>query len=266
MFDYPYITMEDIRPGIFRIDHADYHNGPGVSSSTLKAILRSPAHTKTEMGDSPALAFGRAFHMAILEPELYRVSYAVKPKGLRSGTKKHTEWMAENEGKESISEDDQEKINRMAENVKNTKTWQKFKDYPAEIAHFAMHEPTGLLLKCKCDMIGDVIVDWKSTSNASPKSFFSDMAKYQYPLSAALYQDIVLETTGRKMMFVIGAVEKTPPFGVAFYELMDDSLEQGRKDYKEALSIYGQCVAEDKWPCYPDEIQPAKLPRWYFGS
>ncbi len=262
MFEYPVITKEQIKPGIFRIDHDEYHQGPGVSSSELKAILRSPAHAKVECKDSPALAFGRAFHMAILEPELFEGSYTIMPKFSGTGSvARRKEWIDENEGREILKEEDSATIVAMSASVKASKFWDKIKDYDVEIAHFA--EVDGTLQKCKADMIGDWIIDFKSTQDASPKKFFSSANNFGYHTSAAYYVDIVKQATGRALPFMWIAVEKTPPYGVAFYNVPARMLEVGREEYQRALRIYKECEASGEWPSYPDEIQELPLPGWF---
>jgi hypothetical protein len=53
---------EHIEPGFYRKSHQDYHAGPGLSQSMIKALLRSPAHAKVPVEETPAMRFGRAFH------------------------------------------------------------------------------------------------------------------------------------------------------------------------------------------------------------
>jgi len=265
LFEYPVITKDQIKPGVFRIDHDEYHEGEGVSSSELKTMLRSPAHAKVKGTYSPALAFGRAFHMAILEPELFESTYTLMPKFSGTGMKARKEaWLAENEGKETLSEDDYGTIRHMSAAVKASKFWPRIKDYDVEIAHFAQDPKTNILMKCKADMIGDWIIDVKSTQNASGESFVRDAIKFGYHISAAYYQDIVKLATGRMLPFMWIAVEKSEPYGVAFYEADSAMLEVGREEYLRALSIYGKCIGTGEWPAYPDTIQELPIPGWFW--
>src|SRR5690606_16676979 len=56
-----------------------------ASASGLKQMLRSPAHFKHWVEDpeadkeTPTLTFGKAFHVATLEPDLFAKVYAVLP-------------------------------------------------------------------------------------------------------------------------------------------------------------------------------------------
>ena len=61
---------------------AIYHGTKALSKSGLDQFRKSPAHFRawqdgtTKNESSPALEFGTAVHMAILEPELFAKSYA----------------------------------------------------------------------------------------------------------------------------------------------------------------------------------------------
>ena len=66
-------------PGFYRIPHQDYHAGAGLSQSMIKALLRSPAHAKVPVEETPAMRFGRAFDTGVLEPHLFDEEYVIRP-------------------------------------------------------------------------------------------------------------------------------------------------------------------------------------------
>jgi exodeoxyribonuclease VIII len=75
-----------MQPGIYsNLSNAAYHGGAGVSNSMLCTILKqSPAHLKAardnhaEREPTPAMKIGTAFHMLVLEPELFDNSYVLE--------------------------------------------------------------------------------------------------------------------------------------------------------------------------------------------
>ncbi|MDP1573157.1 MAG: PD-(D/E)XK nuclease-like domain-containing protein [Pseudomonadota bacterium] len=77
-------------PGLVEVPAADYHAHPALGHSALIKLLRSPAHYlhyRSEPGkDTPAKAFGTAFHAAVLEPGLFAAEYAVIDPMLLEGT------------------------------------------------------------------------------------------------------------------------------------------------------------------------------------
>ncbi len=62
-----------MKPGIYpNIENEAYHRGPGISSSELKTIIKSPMHYKY-LSENPRpqtanMALGTAAHALILEP------------------------------------------------------------------------------------------------------------------------------------------------------------------------------------------------------
>ena len=74
-----------MKPGIYDgLPDAVYHDAPGVSSSVLKEMGRSPAHCRAKQdGDrnkrTKALETGIILHCAVLEPERFAQDYALPP-------------------------------------------------------------------------------------------------------------------------------------------------------------------------------------------
>jgi hypothetical protein len=86
-----------MNPGIYgNISNADYHGGDGVSNSMLNVLRdKSPMHLKAlrdaanDNQPTAAQRIGTAFHMLVLEPELFDESYVmpmVMPEGTLSTT------------------------------------------------------------------------------------------------------------------------------------------------------------------------------------
>lgn len=125
---------------------------------------------------------------------------------------------------------------------------------------------TGVLCRCRPDWWRDdnVIVDLKTTEDASPEGFAKSMANYRYDVQAAYYLDgVQAATRKRPKAFVFIAVEKKPPYGVGVYVLDSDSLELGRAQYQHDLRVYAECVRTGEWPGYGDKIQTISLPAWH---
>lgn len=235
-------TLNEPLKGLFRIDHEPYHAGIGLSSSDLKNALISYgyySHKKEADEDpTPALEFGRAFHMAILEPALFAKSYVVMPdvdKRTKEGKAAFAAWEAGNVGKERISAKNQDLLETLSASVHAHPRWDMLKNLEPEIMACHTCPETGLFLKCKSDLFGSAIVDFKTALCAAPWEFNKSVTRYGYHISAAFYQDVVRAVTGETMPFVHVVVEKKPPYGVAFYTLNDDYLAEGRKLYRAAM-------------------------------
>ena len=98
----------------------DYRNNEAFSRSQLFKLSKSPAHFKYALEnpevETPALAFGTAFHSYVLEKDKFDNEYIVAPK-LDRRTKEGKALAAQIEasGKIPISEDTFAQIQAMAE-------------------------------------------------------------------------------------------------------------------------------------------------------
>lgn len=125
---------------------------------------------------------------------------------------------------------------------------------------------TGVLCRCRPDWWreDDVLVDLKTTDDASPEVFAKSMANWRYDVQDPFYTDGVKIATGRNVKaFVFIAVEKKPPYAVGVYVLDSASREIGRAMYQQDLKVYAECLANDNWPGYGDKIQTINMPAWH---
>ena len=269
-----------------------YHLGPGVSRSDLETIAElSPAHLieeKNNREEKAAYDFGTAFHSLILEPDLFEQTYTRLPKKMQGVAKrsnldkqKWADYAKEllDSGKKCLDDDDWDSLQRMRDKLMSKKkiSW-LLTDGEAELTCYWVDEKTGILCKCRPDFIKNtrpVIVDLKIVGHkakgnfkrANKRKFKNALGDYGYYIQAPYYLDGATHSLGRAFnSFVFIACEASPPYGVAAYVLNPRNsaltLEQGRSEYKQALWQYAWCKSEDKWPDYPDEIQPIDLPNW----
>ena len=96
---------------------------------------------------------------------------------------------------------------------------------------------------------GSLIVDLKTTMDASPDAFARTAANFNYPLQAAYYVDGLqaagIASPDAVTSFVFLVVEKTPPYGVAVYTLPEDAIEPRSQPVPEcALDLRGRCRHE----------------------
>ncbi len=118
----------------------------------------------------------------------------------------------------------------------------------AEQSFTATHEPTGLLVKVRPDLLIDspkrqrrTVVDFKTTSCKDLAQFLETVDKYGYDRQGAFYADVL----GAQRVVLI-AVQKKAPRGqepqVWVHELTLLQMELGRKKYGKLL----RCAAEQK--------------------
>ena len=248
-----------------------YHNGPGVSASGLKRILRSPAyfkHAPPLRGDD--LDTGSAFHCATLEPQHYAARFHAW-EGRRQG-KAYDEHRAAHPGVTMLTQAQHETAMVMAEAVHRHSFAGALVGEdpgPVETSLYWLDETTRRLCRARPDKLcanHDIIVDLKSTTNASANAFARSAANLRYDMSAALYargyQAIMRKPLGA---YIFVVVEKEPPWQVGLYVLGEEELARGARLVDHALAIYDKCAREDTWPGLPSEIVELRYPRWAFN-
>lgn len=128
---------------------------------------------------------------------------------------------------------------------------------------------TGELCRCRPDWWAtelNLLVDVKTTDDASPEGFAKSVANWRYHVQAPFYVDGVEAATGKRpKAFLFLAVEKKAPHAVAVYGLSQESEELGRLEYRQDLDNYAACRKSGEWPGYGNRIQSLELPAWYFS-
>jgi PDDEXK-like domain of unknown function (DUF3799) len=109
-----------------------------------------------------------------------------------------------------------------------------------------------------------ILVDYKTTAAADPRSLQSAVVRYGYHQQAAWYRDLVLGlglATSAPFLFVFQ--ETTAPYLVHLVELDELLLQMGAERNDVALSLFAQCTADDTWPGYNDGgITTLTPPTW----
>ena len=136
----------------------------------------------------------------------------------------------------------------------------------AERSVYWIDSATGELCRCRPDFWreDDIVVDVKTTDDASPEGFAKSIANWRYDVQDPFYRDGIKAATGRDVRgFVFLAVEKKAPHAVGVYVLDPESIALGRAQYRADLNRYAECNAADQWPGYGDKIQTISLPAWH---
>jgi len=266
-----------IEPGIRQgMSRAEYEAIPAVNQSLLKHYRRSAAHARVQMlsphEPSESQELGTAIHCAILEPSRFAEEYVVSPKFDRRTTKGKqdaADFENANIGKCRIDADDYATCQGIAEAIaaSDTASWMLTTPGRQELGAVWIDPDTGLSCKALIDRItshagSTVVIDLKSTKDASPNAFARDVLNYGYHVQAAFYLDGLNVLGPASRRFVVIAVEKEPPYGVAVYELDDEWIDLGRDAYRDYLRKHAACLASGHWPGYSDAIIPISPPRW----
>lgn len=258
-------------PSKLVLTNTEYHQHPAVGSSSLKHMLKSPAHynynLKNPVVATPAMLLGSAIHEAILEPNLFEANVVVMPKFEGKGSVALKDaWLMQNHGKRILKQDDFDMIQNIVQAVKMNKlASQLLSTGAAEESYFWQDPDTGIVCKCRPDYLREkhILVDVKSTIDASMDGFPTQIARHKYHLQAAYYLDGVTAATGQSFdQFIILAVEKEPPYAMSVHLMDSGTIDAGRLLYKRALARIKECREKNFWPAYDEKILTASLPAW----
>lgn len=253
---------------IHDMTNADYHATSAVSNSVLSSIARSPAHCyalhiaddRKPMQTTPAFFAGTLAHCAILEPAALLDRYMLKPEGLDMRTKEGKAWKAAlPAGVLTIDADEYATALAQRDAVHGVPELAELLGAGvAEVSAFWRDDETGLQCKCRPDWVHTlsdgrvILVDVKTTTDASPQQFSRTVWRYGYHRQAAWYSAGYARAAGVEVAgFVFAAVTNARPFIAAAHTLDDDYLRIGQDECRSLLDEYADCKLTGRWPAFP---------------
>lgn len=247
-----------------------------ISASGLKKIKKSPAHFKEEKTEeTEAMRIGSAYHTYILEPEKFNDEYFVfdetsileiltgegskKPRA----TTKYKEWEQQQysmaDGKVMITLQDFQMIDKMQKVLyRHPYARSLISKGEAEKSVYCELETVhgkDIKVKIRPDYMKrnkKVVVDLKTTSDASKDGFQKNAAQYDYHIQAALYTDLIEKSCGDGMpwSFIFIAQEKKAPYAFNIFEASPQFIAHGRYEYELLLMLYQHCLENNTWLGY----------------
>lgn len=261
---------------IFNCPRETYERMPGVNFSTLKHLVKSPAHYRHALTartlDTDPMILGRATHLATLEPERFRNEVALWEGGTRRG-KVWDAFRAENVGREILKPPAYNACLTLQAAVRNnpdaakylaggqgeiTVLWKHVAVAVGAVPAFEMDCKARLDFRADCG----ALVDLKTARCVSPEEFARACFNLRYHMQAAYYVDGYLAATGKRLPYVVVAVETAPPYVVQVYRIPDAVLDVGRQEYRTLLERLHYCRTNSIWGPYFDGEAELELPRW----
>jgi len=178
----------------------EYHkNTEKISKSGLDLIHKSPLHywerylnPAAQERKTPALILGSAVHCAVLEPGEFGKRYAIAPevdRRTKEGKEIMANFEASIEGLEVISKADSVICERIMEAINKHDEASLLMSKITEVEKVIEVED----MKCRPDAIIEplnLIIDLKTTDDASQRTFGRSALKYRYDVQAAFYIDL----------------------------------------------------------------------------
>ena len=253
------------------ITNAEYHGRKThLSSTNVRTHKKNKKQFKYSLThelvkQTKAMADGTAVHAFFLERDKFNSDFVIKPADMRLNTKAGKEWAQEHQSKIII---DSELGNNLYEMEKS------FMDSPArliydkqgqsELSYF--WDDLGLVKgKCRPDWIsddGNIVVDIKTTTDASPKGFQKSIANWGYHLQLGWYLRGLQKLGLPAKEFIFIAIEKTPPFSVGVYRANKDMITYANDEINNLVYDIDGSLKSDDFPDYTPEIMDLGLPNW----
>ena len=266
------------------------------SYSALSAFKKSPEHLldyyMNRREPTKAQAVGSLLDRMILTPDDWEKFYVVAPQkppfkkdlieqyGKEEGAKLYTEkkeeynkWLIENQHKTIISEADLKEAetirDKVFDNEEAREVLSRISSTQKELRW--TDKKTGIKMRGFMDGRGDgIILELKTTMDASLETFSKDAIKWGYPIQAATYSEAVKAIEFDFPDFYYLVVEKKAPYGISVFKADDDYLRWGKQEYRRLLDSLKYCLDNDKFKMsygfYSaiETYQTLSLPGWMY--
>jgi hypothetical protein len=269
-------VSDDIRPGLhFDLDESIYHAHPtSLSQSGIKTLLESPARFDYERRNpappTAAMEFGSIAHAMRLGVGAEVVVVDVENK--RGKAWSEPADAARAAGKIPLTAAEHKVVCDMAEAADRDPVVKALlSGGEPEVSAFWPDERTGVMRRGRFDYLrDDLIVDYKTAANASPRSFGRTAYSFGYYIQHPYYVDLARDCdmpAVRSLVFLVQ--DKRPPYCIAPLELDRDAITLGRERIRRALEVFRDCTEAGIWPSWADvdpnnPITSVSLPGYAF--
>lgn len=256
-----------------QMDSAAYHSSAGISKHGLDLIRKAPAlyqHKKANPEEpTPAMRWGTLAHTAILEPDKMDEETFILPacdRRTKEGKEIYAQAMREAAGRTIITLEEAQQLDDMRDAFYAEKACrnavQNIEHIEASLYWIDPFQDVQCRARMDAIRKDGIVIDYKTTQDATPKAFLRTVLSFRYHVQAAFYLDALKTVTGQDGTFLLIAQEKTPPYLSCVYVVGDDLIEQGRKEYREDLAAYKTCFDTGDWPSISSHPVTLNLPKW----
>jgi hypothetical protein len=277
-----YMTQAKMAPGHYpELDNDSYHGSEGVSKTHLDTIGgASPAHyydkylaaDREPAKKTDEMILGDAMHKAITEPDLLSEHFVVwegPNRSTKEGKAAWAEFLPSSIGKTVLTKDGMKAVRGVRDSVyKHPIAKTLLVRGKPEQSYYSIDPETGELIKCRVDYdrLNDcgLMVDLKSTADASPDGFGKSVANYGYHVQGGFYPYVVEHCPGQVQCenFAFLCFEKVRPYAIGIYYIEDMEARLGMIEARRSLNLIAKCRRENRWPDYGYKPQPMRLAPW----
>lgn len=258
--------------------HSDCCSGPSISSSGLRTIeAKTAAHywatsylnpDRIEQDAKEAFDFGRAAHTLLLGESGFREQYAVRPEQFSDWrTSAARAWRSEQQdaGRTVLTSEQIGAIRGMSASLGAHPLAKDLLQGRVEQSLIFKDEKTGVWLKSRPDVLpvaDGVVVDLKTTTDASPDAVRRAIVNYAYAMQGAMVGKALKQVLNVDMTaFALIFIEKAAPYAISVIEVDLDWIAYARRQLRRAIDTFARCVEANEWPGYSGE-QVVHMPDW----
>lgn len=270
-------------PGLYTLPAAIYHADPcptpSLSNSIAKILLaQSPhhgwhAHPRLnpfyEADADDKFDLGTAAHMLAMERDSSRI-VIVNADDWRTKIAKESRDQARAEGKTALLEHQYERADRMV------RAAYEFIDTTELAGAFQLGAPEqtlvwqegGIWCRSRLDLWFEklnVILDYKTTEDASPETFIRQIGRMSYDVQAEFYTR-GKAALGPEPKFIFLVQEVSPPHACSLIALSNAYRAIGQQKVERAIRVWESCVTSNRWPGYRTDVHYAEPPAWLLNT
>ncbi|MFI5342841.1 MAG: PD-(D/E)XK nuclease-like domain-containing protein [Chlamydiales bacterium] len=271
------------------ISYEDYAAQPGIRSSHLQMMKRSPAHyewgIQNPKADTDAMAFGRVVHSMLENGERFLDTIKIEPEftGLTKDGKlsklsgeakdKKAAWYADlKPGTEVVSQEEHAKCVKILRNISEHTSLKKLlKGGMREVSGWVQDDITGETLQFRPDIIttDGFIMNFKTTRDARPEYWWGKQGaifgskKEHLIVDAAHYAKCAkLLGLSKSDRYYYVAIENIMPCGLRIHALDDGHIDVGEWWRSRLTKKISDCKKTNTWPGYDEAAYSEEVPEY----
>ena len=217
----------------------DYHSHKSISASGLKTIYKKSVyhHLNSMFKMTDAMNFGSAVHSALLEDSN---DIAVLPEfnaRTKEGKKIKQDFFDNNKGKIIIKQEEQEAIEKIKKNFNSHSLAKNLVQRLSEkeVSYYGTIDKVPVRVRPDGIKDNDYIIDIKTTSDASPRFFKSQIYNFAYHHHACFYSEALGYDPAK---FRFNAIENKYPYTVEVFAMSEDMIEYGSDAWRIAFNSW----------------------------
>lgn len=113
---------------------------------------------------------------------------------------------------------------------------------------------------------GRIMLDYKTTEDASPDAFSRQISRMGYDFQAEFYKRGAAANGHENVDFLILAQETEYPHACSLHAIHPALQEYARMRVERAVALWRDCLTRDYWPAYPTQVCVAMASNWQMAE